>query len=149
MDYMTRVFAPTDSTPPLNSLRMLLGQWGAEVHTEGDEDEWDVAEVHYDDEYAPIEVERYTPATDGIFEQEIAAFRTLVDESESPNRDKVIDVLELTRQIVGFRVREDADDAVYGPLNAAMNAVLSVLGGLSHADGEGFYDGDDLILPTE
>jgi hypothetical protein len=149
MDYLTRVFAPTDSPPPLNSIRILVAQWGAQVRTEGDEEEWDMAEVHYSDDFAPIELERYLPATDGIFEEEMAAFRSLVEGSEGPGRQRVLEALEATRQIVAFRVRPDAEDAVYEPLNAAMDAVTSVLGGISHAEGEGFYDAAELILATD
>jgi len=150
MPYFARVFSPTLDIPPLDSIRILAGQYAATVSTDDEEADWESAEMLYDDEEAPVDIERYLPASDGLFEEDIAEFRSTVEAyAEGDGRDRVLSALEECRQIIAFRVPDDADDTVWGPLNAAMDAVVGSVGGLTHADAEGFYDGSKLILPLD
>lgn len=149
MPYFTRVFATSDAVPPLDTLRILAGQFAATVTASDDEADWETAELLYDDDEAPVEIERYLPASDGLFEEDINDFRSTVGSFEGEEAAKILMVLENCRQIIAFRVADDADDTVWGPLNAAVDAVTSSVGGLSHADAEGFYDGRQLILPMD
>lgn len=149
MPYFARVFAPSDDVPPLDSIRILAGQFAATVTTSDDEADWETAELLYDEEEKPVDIERYLPATDGLFEEDINDFRATVESFEAEAAAQVLTALEECRQIIAFRVPDDADDTVWGPLNAAMDAVCGAIGGIAHADGEGFYDNRELILPMD
>jgi hypothetical protein len=149
MPYFARIFSPSEAIPPLDSIRLLAGQYAATVTTPDEEAAWETAELLYDEEEAPVDIERYLPATDGLFEEDLNDIRATVEQCEGPGVPQVMDALEECRQIVAFRVPDDADDTVWGPLNAAMDAVTGSIGGIAHADGEGFYEGQDLVLATE
>lgn len=150
MPYFARIFAPSDDVPPLDGIRVLVGQYAATLTTNDDEAEWETAEMLYDEEEAPVDIERYLPATDGLFEEDISEIRSTVESHEAGEaRERVLGALEECRQIVAFRVPDDADDTVWGPMNAALDAIISAVGGISHADAEGFYDGATLILPMD
>jgi len=149
MPYFARVFSPSEAVPPLDSIRILAGQYAATVTTSDEAADWETAELLYDEEEAPVDIERYLPATDGLFEEDLNDSRAMVERSEGPAAARVLTALEECRQIVAFRVPDDADDTVWGPLNAALDAVVGAIGGIAHADAEGFYEGQDLILPTE
>lgn len=149
MPYFTRVFAISDEVPPLNTIRILAGQFAATVTSSDDESDWETAELLYDEEEPPVEIERFLPASDGLFEEDINDFRSTVESLEGEEAARVLTVLEECRQIIAFRVPDDAEDTVWGPLNAAVDAVTSSVGGLSHADAEGFYEGRELILPMD
>lgn len=149
MPYFTRIFSPSDVVPPLDGIRILAGQYAATVTVPDEEAEWETAELLYDDEEAPVDIERYLPATDGLFEEDLNDSRALVEQSAGESAAHVMEALEQCRQIVAFRVPDDADDTVWGPLNAAIDAIVGSIGGIVLADAEGFYEGQDLILPTE
>ncbi|HEY3267538.1 MAG TPA: hypothetical protein VGM37_11465 [Armatimonadota bacterium] len=149
MPYFTRVFTASDDTPPINDMRVLVGQYAATITVEGDEDDWDIAALRYDDEEEPVDIERYLPATDGLFEEDINDFRSTISAYGSEAAEKVLSVLDECRQIICFRVPDEADDTVWAPLNAAVDALTHSVGGLIHAEKEGFYDGPELILPLE
>jgi len=150
MPYFTRIFGADERVPSFQALRDAVAQWTATVQTEDDEPEWEVAELLYDEEALPVDIERYLPATDGLFEEDIQEFRASVEGMEEGSaRDRILELFQTTRQIISFRVPDEADDTVFGPLNAAMDALYQYVGGLIHAEGEGFYEGTDLILPTD
>jgi hypothetical protein len=149
MPYFARVFSPSDAVPPLDTLRILAGQFAATLTTTDDESDWETAELLYDEEEKPVDIERYLPATDGLFEEDINDFRSTLESIDSEEAAKVLSALEVCRQIIAFRVPDDADDTVWGPLNAAMDAISSSIGGLTHADAEGFYEDRVLILPMD
>jgi hypothetical protein len=149
MPYFARVFATSDAVPPLDTLRILTGQYAATITTSDDETDWDTAELLYDEEEKPVDIERYLPATDGLFEEDINDFRATVESIDNESAAVVLTALEDCRQIIALRVPDDADDTVWGPLNAAVDALTSSVGGISHADNEGFYDGRELILPMD
>jgi hypothetical protein len=149
MPYFARVFAPSADVPPLDNLRILAGQFAATVTTSDDEADWETAELLYDEEEKPVEIERYLPASDGLFEEDINDFRATVESYEEEAAAQVMSALEECRQIIAFRVADDADDTVWGPLNAVMDAICSSIGGITHADAEGFYDQRELILPMD
>ena len=149
MPYFARIFAPSETVPPLDNLRILAGQFAATVTTTDDEDEWETAELLYDDEKKPVEIERYLPATDGLFEEDINDFRATLESIDAEAVATVLTALQECRQIITFRVLDDAEDTVWGPLDAAMDAICGAIGGLAHAEGEGFYDNRELILPMD
>lgn len=149
MPYFARVFSPSDAVPPLDNLRILAGQFAATVTTSDEEAEWETAELLYDEEEKPVDIERYLPATDGLFEEDINDFRSTLESIDSEEAARVLSELEVCRQIVAFRVPDDADDTVWGPLNAAMDAIAGTIGGITHADAEGFYYAGELILPMD
>ena len=75
MPYFARVFSPSDAVPPLDSLRALAGQYAATLTTSDEEADWETAELLYDEEEAPVDIERYLPATDGLFEEDLNDIR--------------------------------------------------------------------------
>lgn len=149
MPYFARVFSPSDAVPPLDNLRILAGQFAATITTTDEESEWETAELLYDEEEKPVDIERYLPATDGLFEEDINDFRSTLESIDNEEAARVLSELEVCHQIVAFRVPDDADDTVWGPLNAAMDAIAGSIGGITHADAEGFYYAGELILPMD
>lgn len=150
MPYFVRVFPSSDAVPPLDDIRILAAQYGATVAAQDLEDDWDSVELHWHEDELPVEIERYLPATDGLFEEDLMAARSAAEAADDgPPRSRVLSALQACQQIVAFRVPSESDEDVFGPLNAAVDAVTGAVGGLIHAEAEGFYDGVDLILPTE
>lgn len=104
------------------------------------------ADVYLGDElYGEIELQQ---SGDGLFEDEIQQWRGSLEDSDGDHRERVRDVVHGTKQIVCVRVLSqgrDSETTLRGlePLWAWLFANRE---GLLHADGEGFYDENDLIL---
>lgn len=93
------------------------------------------------------EVEINTPGDD-IFEGEIEEMLELVQQSESLNRQRVETVLHAAKRTVSVRVLyqgREIDETLVA-INPLWQWLFTTRAGLLQADGEGYYDAEELIL---
>lgn len=103
-------------------------------------------DILYDPTKPPITVDLIT-ANQAETQQQIAEFLEAVSKvEESPTQKQIIDVLARTQSLIFIGAEDDGSDI----FNHALNTILDVFGsnaeGLFHIDGEGFYEGNNLIL---
>jgi hypothetical protein len=95
--------------------------------------------------YAEIEINE---PGDGLFEDEIAEMLQFLEDAEGKARKRVEKVLKGARRIVSVRVLwqdRESGDTLAG-IDPLWKWLFSTRAGLLQADGEGYYDADDLIL---
>jgi hypothetical protein len=158
MAYYIRVFC-TSSTPP--SLRKLVG-WihdsGGTLHPSRDEEpvtldstEWNGIEFHYRNAWRPVIVD--LDKDDGteacLFRQEVREFMDLdlAALPESPQKSKVIVHLRASKYVIAIDVpTSNFEDQDFEKLGVFINHIAMFCGGMVQADGEGFYEGNRLIV---
>jgi hypothetical protein len=95
--------------------------------------------------YAEIEI---NAPGDGLFEGEIAEMLEFLEDAEGNGRNRVEMVLKCARRIVSVRVLgqdRESGDTLAG-IDPLWRWLFSTRVGLLQADGEGYYDADDLVL---
>jgi hypothetical protein len=95
--------------------------------------------------YAEIEINQ---PGDGLFEDEIAEMLEFLEDAEGKGRKRVEVVLKGARRIVSVRVLgqgRQTEETLAG-IDPLWKWLFSTRDGLLQADGEGYYDADDLIL---
>jgi hypothetical protein len=87
----------------------------------------------------------------GFAREEIEEFFDALDElSDSSEKTRVESHLRATKAIVALRLPvADMDDDGYDAANAFLSYFVEHRGGLVQADGEGFYDADELLVELE
>jgi hypothetical protein len=85
---------------------------------------------------------------DDIFQDDLAEFRDLVGDGNSPAENRVREVLQTTQTIVAVEAQWEGEDAepVLSRIDVLWEWLFTSRKGLLQADGEGFYDADGLIL---
>jgi hypothetical protein len=73
----------------------------------------------------------------------------LEDLADSPEKQKVLDHLEQSKAVVAVQLLGDVDEAGYTAAGTFLTYFVDHVGGLIQADGEGFYDGDRLVVELE
>ena len=108
---------------------------------------WEQAEVVYNPERSPIVAETNTGE---LLRDEVEEFiEFLEDVDESPEKQKVLDHLEQSKAVVAAQLLGDVDDEGYTAAGTFLTYFIEHCGGLLQADGEGFYEGDKLIVEVE
>lgn len=95
--------------------------------------------------YAEIEI---NAPGDGLFEDEIAEMLEFLEDAEGKGRKRVEEVLKGARRIVSVRVlgqNRESEDTLAG-IDPLWRWLFSTRAGLLQADGEGYYDADELVL---
>jgi hypothetical protein len=95
--------------------------------------------------YAEIEINE---PGDGLFEDEIVEMLEFLEDAKGKSRKRVEKVLKSARRIISVRVLgqgRQSDDTL-GGIEPLWTWLFSTRAGLLQADGEGYYDADDLIL---
>jgi hypothetical protein len=136
MSYYIRAFC-VDLAPLPNELPAELGL-RAEASGAGQ------AEIHYKKGRSPILAELWTQADAN---EEIDEFvEALEDVPESSAKKHVVNHLGRTTTVVALRLSNDIDDDGYEMAGLYFAYLVDRAGALIQADGEGFYDGEELIL---
>jgi hypothetical protein len=147
MGYYLRVFC---MSPEIPSLRAVF-EW-AEVRdvrldapsADVDAPSWRQAEVVYKTGRQPFVAE--TDA-DQLLREEVEEFvEFLEDVDDSSEKQKVLDHLEQSKAVVSTQLLGDVDDDGYAAAGTFLTFFVEHCGGLIQADGEGFYDGNRLIV---
>jgi hypothetical protein len=162
MGYYVRAFCTASMSPPLGMVLNALAARGIVLAADAvpPEDlrasDWEEVSLGFGPHKRPFVVtcDRETSAGQTLVREEVQQFiEFLQDAPPSPARKRVVDHLRATRFIVAcrFPAAAAADDLEGGC--AAGRAFLSYFvahcGGLVQADGEGFYEGDQIILAVE
>jgi hypothetical protein len=93
------------------------------------------------------EIEINEPGS-GLFEDEIAEMLEFLKDAKGKSRKRVEKVLKDARRIISVRVLgqdREAEDTLAG-VDPLWKWLFSTRRGLLQADGEGYYDADDLIV---
>lgn len=147
MGYYMRYIATDERSIGLEDIRAAFAEAGTGYSVEGEEAE---ATVAY--EGKPIGHVTLNVPGDGLFDEERDELIEFVEEGyDDAPRDRVASTLRSANVIVAVQVLfgvGDTDETLdrLAPLWSWLQANRQ---GLIHADGEGYYDGQELILPLE
>ena len=156
MGYYVRAFCASGDPPPLRQVLDYALDKGSPVQldpevsaSDPDDPNWEQAGLLYKDGKLPIllEVNR-NDSEDSLAREEIDEFlEFLEDAPRNGNRKKVEDHLRATRFVVAAQLPTgDIDDDGYDANGWIMRFFLERNDGMIQADGEGFYEGDRLIV---
>ena len=138
MGYYIRYFVETGSAPSGDELSSAFAGTRTAVHDGEIVDRGNVC--------GAIEVS--TPS-DELFEEEIAEFREFLDEVPmTPGKRRVLECLDRCKAIVAVQVLFGTGDAetTLQKVDPLWNWLFANRSGLLQADGEGFYDGQTLLV---
>jgi hypothetical protein len=161
MGYYVRAFCTASVPPPLQAVLDAHSARGVSLAADTPPEDlrapdWEEVALALGPGQPPVIVtcDRETTPGPTLMREEVQQFiEFLQDAPPSPARKRVVDHLRATRFIVACRLpgTASADDQAGGC--AAGRAFLSYFvthcGGLVQADGEGFYEGDRLLLAVE
>ena len=150
MSYYIRAFCTSDNVPPLRSVFEWADRQG--VHLEApsidiDAPRWEQAEILYSSDRQPFVAEVNIGE---VVQEELEEFAEfLQDVGDSPEKQKVLDHLEQSKAVVAAQLLSDVDDDGYTAAGTFLTYFVEHAGGLIQADGEGFYEGERLIVQVE
>jgi hypothetical protein len=157
MAFIVRVFCTDAATPSLGEIFAWTARHGFSLSLDPgsadaplDAPNWVVAGVLYAPGRRPFLVDakrdtgRYAP----LFREEVAGFVERVQRlPASEGRERVLAHLARTRYVVANEYLSDADDVTLSAGGALLDYFVAQHGGMVHADDEGFWQGDALVLP--
>lgn len=162
MGYYVRAFCTTGEPPPINRVIDFAKKHGSSVRLDPELSESDLADpswgqvgVLYKKGKLPIllEVNRADSGSDdgSLLREEIEEFLEFLEDSpRNPGRRKVEAHLRATTFVVAVQLAtSDIDDDGYTALSNVLGYFVDHNGGLIQADGEGFYEGETLIVRVE
>lgn len=146
MGYYMRFFQTDDAPLTLTEIEAGLQAIDTGYAIEGNAPEDDVGELTYaGDLYGQIEVNRV--GTD-LADEELGEFRERIEDDSEGDRERVLAVVAATRAILAVRVLWQGREAepTLRRLDPLWEWLFETHEGLMHADGEGFYDEENLVL---
>jgi hypothetical protein len=159
MPYWMRVFCTEGSPASLREILESVERRGITLELDGemldadpDSADWEQAAVRYRKGKLPFlaEINRVgDPEFDAA--QEIEEFITFVaDAPDTVEKERVVDHLRRTSFIVANQIpTTDFDDVGFTAVGEFIRFFVDHNGGLTQADGEGFYEADRLIVPLK
>jgi hypothetical protein len=151
MAYWMRVFCTEGAPPPLEDVFAWTAARGQHLRLrEGAEhlpDSWSHAAIEYRDGKLPFLTE-ITWVEDLQGRKEVEEFIELIAETaDSPERQRALEHLKRTRFILANEIpTSDFDDQGFDAVGEFMRFFVDRNGGMIQADGEGFYEGDQLVV---
>lgn len=159
MGYYVRAFCTTGEPPPIRPILDFAKGRGFVVEgvsnaTGLDDPAWERAAVLYKTGKSPIllEINREQAGENGsLFREEIEEFLEFLEDTPNNGKRKRVERhLRDTRFIVAAQLAtSDIDDDGYNALGYMLRYFVEHNGGMIQADGEGFYDGDEVIIALE
>jgi hypothetical protein len=150
MGYYLRAFCTSPDIPPLRPVFEWAESQGvrfASPSADLDASGWQQAEVVYKSDRQPFVAE--TDA-DQLLREEIEEYLEFLDDvDESSDKQKVVDHLGQTKAVVAAQLLGDVDDDGYTAAGTFLTYFVKHCGGMIQADGEGFYEGDRLIVELD
>lgn len=147
MPYRMRFFDTSDEALSIKGIEVALKREDPAYHLEVFEDsERPLADMYFGGGvYAQIELNQ---PGDGLFDEEIQEMLEFIIDAEGKGRKQVEQVLKAAKRIIAVQVlsqgrQSEETLAVIDPL---WQWLFHTRKGLLHADGEGYYDENDLIL---
>ena len=143
MGYYMRYIVADEQPVSLEDIGKAFTKAGVEYDVDGDE-----TEVTITYQGRPIGHVTLNVPGDGLFEEERDELIEFAEEGNEPQKRRVIDVLRAAREIVAVQVLFGNGDTGWtlDRLSPLWTWLQSNRRGLVQADGEGYYDGHDLIL---
>ena len=141
MGYLIRFF----TTSPLMSMIPIQAQMyqaGFEVQPAGT----NALDIYYDPNYPPLTADLAESTKEDAKADIMAFIEAVTDYSDHPAQRKVLNVLSRTQAIIAIGIPNDFPDSHQGSLNELLALVADMAEGLFHVEGEGFYDGANLIF---
>lgn len=159
MGYYLRVFCKSDNKPKVKQILDHINSLGYSYKTttnltpdECDSNNWTAFELKYKSNKLPISIE-YSQVSDAseLAKEEIQEF---IEEIGAPGlfsikKKKIIKHLRETKYIVASQLLSDINDDGHNANGEFLKYFVNNYEGLIHADGEGFYSNDKIILETE
>ncbi len=160
MGYYVRAFCLADAPPPIGPVLDFARERGAIVSLDPevseparDDPSWRQVGILYKTGRLPIllEVNRRAGEDEDLVSEEIDEFLEFVEDTpRNRHRKRVEEHLKATKFVVAAQLAtNDIDDDGYNALGNVLSYFVAHCGGLIQADGEGFYDGDKVIVAFE
>jgi len=154
MPYWMRVFCrkPDAPTPGEVLEALSTSKLPAQLHPDADIDpehpDWQQLALALDGDDSTLLVDRNCLRRESLAKEEVAAFlQRLGRVPRSKARDAIIGHLRDTKQVFCLQVPTDSIDPTgWAVAHAVMRFLVASCDGIVHADGEGFYRGNDLVL---
>jgi hypothetical protein len=155
VSYYVRAFCTSPEIPSLRSVLDWARGQGCTLEVERaaidlDSVDWDEVPVLYKAGKTPClsSISRDEGASDCLFREEVREFEEFLEDVEdSPARQRVIGHLRQSRYVVANQLpTADIDEDGYRASAVFLDYFVHHAGGLIQADGEGFYDGETLLV---
>lgn len=151
MSYYLRAFCTSAELPSPSEVLAWVGSQGIQVEVEDLPDDWncDDIPITYKPDKQPFLLElNVRSGQDSLCEEEIEEFIELLDDVEdSKKRKRVLEHLQATEFVAACQLlTSDLDDDGYDAAGTVMHYFVEHCGGMVQADGEGFYDGENLLI---
>ncbi|WP_254507740.1 hypothetical protein [Anatilimnocola floriformis] len=147
MGYYVRAFCKASQLPSPAVLTEWLAGRAPEVHLDVEDpaaSDWSHLELVYHPDRQPIVVEL---SGDEMVSDEVEEFIELIGKpGKSAHKRHVLDHLAQTKMVVACQLLGDIDDAGYEANYQFLSYFVEHCDALIQADGEGFYDGDKVIV---
>lgn len=160
MGYYIRAFCTQGEPPPLRPVLAFSAERGARLILDSevskpalDDGNWEQVGIVYKDHKASIllEINRDDGDDESLMREEIEEFLEFLEEApNNKNRRRVEKNLRNTRFIVAAQLpTSDIDEDGYVALGHVLNYFVDNNGAMIQADGEGFYDGGNVIVELD
>ncbi len=157
MGCYVRAFCAAKQTPTINTVLQSLRQAGynftphVDDPSELDSPLWQKFELQYNEAKNPIVVEcNRDDVKECLARAEIKDFvETIALLENAPAKGTVIDRLNKTRFIICCQLLSDIDEDGFEANGLFLHYFVERCDGMIQADGEGFYEGTDLLLPLK
>lgn len=158
MGYYLRAFCQSPNTPPPKAVlawmreRGFTGSLDVQENLPESDNHWTAATLSYKDGKEPIEIEcNRRDGPESLADEEIQEFIEFIGPSgRSSKKKRVVDHLTKTTFVVACCLPTlDIDEDGYDANEVFLTYFVEHCGGLIQADGEGFWDGDKVIVRLE
>lgn len=147
MSYYLRAFCTADDTCSLRAVFEWAESRGVRLEAPSadlDTQNWKQAEIAYKPDRQTFIAD--TDAGDFLREEVAEFVEFLEDVEDSAGKQAVLDHLRRTKAVVATQLPRDLDDDGYAAVRTFLTYYVEHRGALVQADGEGFYEGDCLIV---
>jgi len=147
VSYFIRIFSPSDKVPSIAKMRTALASEnlaGVLTVDTGTQDDWAQLLLAHPDGLEIACIERNASSDDDLVAEEIEEFLELIEDCKPPNAAAwLAEYLTTVRTIYALQLLGGTDEGDgWDILHKVQHSILTQAGGVTHADGEGFYDQD-------
>jgi hypothetical protein len=152
VSYFLRAFCRSAELPSPQEAVAFAASRGVNLRIADDEAGWPQFVIAGGADDRPLLVVEASSAgdPDSLFEDEIEEFLDLLDDAPTSTAARsVVDRLRQSRSIVALQIIGAEDEEAVAAASPLLTFFAERCDGQIQADGEGFYDGDKLIVPLE
>lgn len=158
MSDLIQIFCSEEPPPTLKQVMEFLSEEGFDIKFEEGEEEdeeqdqedpsWTEARLIYDDEQEALVLECWRSEESDEFDELRDELIATVEDMEETGAKKVLRRLKKAQFVIQI-LPCDSDEEGESVVNALTAFFAAEFGGLVHVEGDGFYEGDDLLLEME